>query len=406
MIKKLSFLFTLFSVFLVFMGSIAFADTKYLGYVGTSTVGQCTSYVYANIHSPNDYWELIKIGGNGTATLEMYTSSGSKIGEQSFTFTSTNWNATRTFSSTNVYSLRLCLDSGEEAFFMYGESSIPQTAIFDYTEPSFDPPGGEDPPGGDDDIDPCDGYLGDINPDCDPPGGGDDPPPGGGDDDPPPSDGGGGGLQCNVCEMFECPHWDEYMGKINEIIDGFPTIEDAIGRQTRDLEDAIDNQTDRIIYDGIGTPPSLPSVPSQPSPVDTHDFENDAPRMIENPDLDNSGYNLQDLKNNAPEIEFREDPTGGFDIVNPIDALPDPPDKFPIPGETESDWDENKPADNTLSPPTGPDVEYPTPPQPEVDEIGPPTPGEPVGEVPIPSTQTPIEGSYKYKTHPDNPDGV
>lgn len=318
---------------------------------------------------------------NGTITITWYDGSGSSLGSESFSATQiVNENAS-------------CNPSGGD-----------------------DPPGGgDDPPDdGGGDLDPCDGYLSHLYPQCpdyDPPDeGGEDPPPGGGDPpddggtDPPP-DGGGtepppsGGVECPVCDLFECPNWDDYMGKIDEIIDGFPSIEDAIRRQTRDIEDAIEEQTDRIEYDIVGQPPSLPSEPSMPSPPNTYGFENEAPVMEENPDLDNSGFTLQDLEDEAPEIEFREDPTGGFDIADPVGSLPAPPSTWPIPGETDAGEWEHNPTDEVVTP---------EPPQPDVEEVGPPAPGDSGGVIaPVPESN--IEGpdaSMNYKTHPDNPDGV
>ncbi|WP_458414534.1 hypothetical protein ACNQFZ_06615 [Schinkia sp. CFF1] len=408
MIKRLSFLIMVVCSFLVF---VEFAFASHVGYLGTSTVGGCApsgdTSLWANTATHSDYWTSIKIGGNGTATLQMLDSTGGVISQQSFTFTASSWNTTRTFSSTDVKGLKLCLDSGSEAFFMYGETSNPSdpTATFDYTTPTFDPtPGGEEPPpdGGGEVDDPCSGYLSDINPECpDYNGGGGDT---GGTEEPPPDDGGGttdpppsGGIECPGCEMFECPGWDDYMGKINDIIDGFPTITEAIA-----------GQTDTIKNEIVGQPPSLPSAPSDPAPVDTYDFENSAPEMMENPDLGDSGFTLTDIENDAPEIQFNDDPTGGFDIKDPVEALPDPPTEYPIPGETDAGEWEHNPTDE-VEKPQPPIVElhpYTPYPLPSDEGTAPPSPGDSGGSAPVPSTTTEIDGSYKYKTHPDNPDGV
>lgn len=400
MFKKLSFLVALFCSFLVFVQS-AFATN--VGYVGTSTVGGCTPYVWADATVNDDYWTSIQFGGNGSATLKMFDNTGGLITEQSYSFTASNWSATRTFSSTNVAGLKLCLNSGEEAFFIYGETSNPlsPTVTFDYTEPTFDDGGTEPPPDDGGTTDPCAGYVGDIDPACQEPPpdtGGTEPPPDTGGTEPPPDDGGTTLPPCPGCEMFECPGWGDYMGKVDEIIAGFPSIVDAIADQTDTIRDEI-----------VGQPPSLPSEPSQPAPVDTYDFENSAPAMTENPDLGGSGFTLTDLENEAPEIQFRDDPTGGFDIVDPVGALPDPPAAFPIPGETDAgEWDDNKPADSDVQTPAPPviPVEQTPPPEPSGGSTEPPSPGESGGSAPLPSTETSIDGSYKYKTHPDYPDGV
>lgn len=277
------------------------------------------------------------------------------------------------------------------------------------------PPGGDPPPGGggDEVEDPCSGYLSLINPECpdyqggggNPPPDGEDPPPGGG-DYPPPDDGGDLPPLCDGCAVFECPKWDDYMGKIDEIISGIPTIEQAIRRQTRDIEDAIINQTETFRNEIVGTPPSLPDAPAFPDLPDTYGFENEFPEFIENPDLTDAGFTLDDLEREAPEIPFRDDPTGGFNIVNPVEALPKPPKKFPIPGETDAgEWDKGKPESVIPKPPIVELHPYmPYPPQPDVEPVGPPTPGG-GGDAPVPGNEGP-DASMKYKTHPENPDGV
>lgn len=405
MVKKLRLLVIGFIAFLAFGESVLAVN---LGYMGTSAVGGCapsgsTTYLWADSTYHDDYFTSIQFGGNGTGTLQMVDGSGNLISEQSYTFTSTTWNYTKTFSGTDVKGLKLCLDSGSEVFFMYGELSNTNTptATFDYTTPTFEePPVEEEPPG---ENDPCEGYLGEINPDCPnyvPPDGGTDPPDDGGGTTDPPDDGTGGSTlpECPGCGMFECPNWSEYMGKVDEIIAGIPTITDAIAQQT-----------DIIKNDVVGQPPSLPSEPSQPTPIDSYNFENSAPAMTENEDLGSSGFTLTDLEEGAPVIEFREDPTGGFDIVDPVDALPAPPSALPIPGETDAgEWDNNKPAESEVVTPEPPIVEVdPTgPPVPSEESSEPPSPGDSGGGAPVPSTETPINSSMNYKTHPDNPDGV
>ena len=86
---------------------------------------------------------------------------------------------------------------------------------------------------------------------------------------------------------------------------------------------------DFIIGDAIGVA-HAPPVPSLPAPSIPNIFDvlngvderNPAkPTGTEDPQLGNSSFDANDIMNNAPVIQEREDPTGGFNIVNPLDTL-------------------------------------------------------------------------------------
>lgn len=120
-----------------------------------------------------------------------------------------------------------------------------------------------------------------------------------------------GGCE-GVCEFFKCPGWDKFVGHLYDIADY------AVG----DVE-----------------PPPVPNLPKPDIPnifdvLNKVDERNPAkPTGQEDPGLGTNTFNADDIKNGAGEIEFREDPTGGFNIVNPLDTLPDDGSEAPRPEE-------------------------------------------------------------------------
>lgn len=112
-----------------------------------------------------------------------------------------------------------------------------------------------------------------------------------------------------LCCIFDCPGWGEYLGFLSD---------DLVGTAT------------------------APPVPDLPAPDIPNIFEilNDVdqrnpakPTGYEDPGLGTSSFDENDIKNNAPEVEFREDPTGGFNIVNPLETLPEDGSTAPRPKE-------------------------------------------------------------------------
>lgn len=234
------------------------------------------------------------------------------------------------------------------------------------------------------------------------------------DPDPPPGEGG---------EWFEAPAWDEYMGKIDEIINKLPP--------PPNWDQVADTFYDRVVPRAIndlenmlGTAPLPPSIPAQIQPVTipkpskpvTTDYEdklNDSmPQMQVNPALDDAAFTADDVRNEAPVIEFREDESGGFDLPsgNPVDSLPELPFvDFPMPGMGDAgEWDHQ---------PIMPDNPFPM--QSEggsgggsIDPGVPPIPSSGRNEAPLPGQEynAPLPdgveiGVGNYKLHPDDEDG-
>jgi len=251
---------------------------------------------------------------------------------------------------------------------------------------------------------------------------------------------GGGGDDCGC--IFNTPGWDRYMGKVDQIINRIPsppnwqsvanTMRDTIvPRMVNDFGDLLGRAPSTPDLEVIRAPsqprtPSTPNAPSSPILSDRNITDSE-PSFNEPSGLDDSAFNLSDLKDDAEVIEFEEDPTGGFEISNPVDSLPElPSDDFPIPGETNAgDYGEHQPTEEDIEYPDAPvdegipipddppepddgDYDAPIPEQPE-NEV--PTPGDDFGDLPLPGGDydAPIpddgegypEGSHYYKDQPD-----
>lgn len=237
--------------------------------------------------------------------------------------------------------------------------------------------------------------------------------------------GGGNGEDNPCCALFDCPGWDEHMGMLRQIRDAIPpppnwqqvanTMRDTIVPRMIDDLGAL-----------LGNAPSPPAPPSdidltQPvrmgQPQDIPDYaerlNNQAPIMQDVPGLDDSGYSFDDIKNEAPEIQFREDPTGGFNIGNPLEMLPSIPSEPPIPGQGDAGEWHHEPQEPSLTTPVpegGGEVDVIAPPMPgnnndgrDPNENGPPIPdeGETIAPAPI-NNDVPMGN---YKRHPDDLDG-
>ena len=112
-----------------------------------------------------------------------------------------------------------------------------------------------------------------------------------------------------LCCVFDCPGWGAYLSFLSD---------DLVG---------------------TATAPPVPDLPAPDIPnifdiLNNVDQRNPAkPTGQEDPGLGASSFDENDIKNEAPEIEFREDPTGGFNIVNPLETLPDDGSTAPRPEE-------------------------------------------------------------------------
>ena len=80
-------------------------------------------------------------------------------------------------------------------------------------------------------------------------------------------------------------------------------------------------------------PPPMPNIFDVLNGVDAKN-QPDAPTGQNAPGLEDAGFTADDVKKAAPEIEFREDDTGGFNIIDPISNLPKDGSTAPRPKES------------------------------------------------------------------------
>lgn len=243
----------------------------------------------------------------------------------------------------------------------------------------------------------------------------------------PSCDSGGAGetptdKECDMCAIFECPGWDEYMAKLDSIKGAIPaapnwnevagTFRDTIAPQIKkDLQDVL-GSAPAPPSTPIGIPPRAPSLPDASTPnapsappalggVDDNGLT--APTGQEAPGLGDSGFSSDDIKKGAPNIQERPDPTGGFKITDPIAGLPsqdeftknipegektvDPGDPITEPKFEEPKYEMPKYQEPTFEMPTfdmptigGPNIDYDSAPSPSSggsSTPSPPMPGEP-----------------------------
>jgi hypothetical protein len=237
------------------------------------------------------------------------------------------------------------------------------------------------------------------------------------------SSGGGQGsspTECDVCEMFSCPGWDEYMNKLDDLKAAIPPPPNWTV-VAGNFRDAIVPKLVTDMENMLGSSPATPTPRPELPGLDNRGISTKVPQMESVPGLKESGFSSGDIQTQAPEIQFRQDPTGGFDLIqNPIDSLPSfPTDNLPKPGSTDSgEWGKNKPQQTTIPFPTAP-IETGDPvtgeipkPKESTGDTGntPPTPGDDTGAAPIPGGGSdggtdPSTKMKDYKPTPDSPDG-
>lgn len=129
-----------------------------------------------------------------------------------------------------------------------------------------------------------------------------------------------------MCCIFECPGWSDFMGFITD------TVTSAIG----------DISTPEV------EPLPGPVQPENPITPTVDKKQLPPPTGQEDPGLGDASFDANDLKS-GEEIPVREDPTGGFDIVNPMDQLEGTAKEAPKPKLE----DLQRPQPNTPKPGTG-----------------------------------------------------
>lgn len=103
-----------------------------------------------------------------------------------------------------------------------------------------------------------------------------------------------------ICCIFECPGWQQYLGTLYDVA---------------------------AFAVGTAEAPSVPELerPSMPNIFDIlNDVDQRNPTKPTGQDgMGDTPFDASDIKNGASEIPVREDPTGGFNIVDPLTTLPE-----------------------------------------------------------------------------------
>lgn len=220
-----------------------------------------------------------------------------------------------------------------------------------------------------------------------------------------------GGGECDICGIFDCPGWDQYMSKLDDIKNAIPPPPNW-HEVSNIFSDAIVprlvNESRVMLDDLLGRAPTPPvPPPQQQAPPDlprdpaVDDFVNQEPDM---PDVDVTGFDDDDIKKEAPELQYEEDESGGFDLFpDPLDL----PDVVPggDPGAYKRD-PEMMPAEFPGAPkdsggdvgsPGTPSEDYGSPGSPN-DNVGSPSnPNENIGAPGAPSDGNNLPGGYMPK---------
>ncbi|SEO80385.1 hypothetical protein SAMN04488134_11356 [Amphibacillus marinus] len=180
-------------------------------------------------------------------------------------------------------------------------------------------------------------------------------------------DGGGSGNDCGC--IFNTPGWSDYMDRIDDIINAIPSPPNW-QQVANTFRDTIVPRFISDLGDLLGHAPNPPSAPAF-----NHNLtgEIDAPRGQLPSGLDDAGFSADDIRGGAEEIEVREDPTGGFDILDPIGSLP-----------SQDEFKDNIPDEGDMIAPEVPEVDAEAPAAPEEQENIAPSPPDVGGTAPNP----------------------
>lgn len=324
---------------------MAFASN--VGYLGTTTT---STWVTPDATNLDDFWIDVTVGG-GSGQVIWYGLDGEEIGRSS---TPGTVNA-----PTHALSFKLHSLDGSEVYAIVAHSTNSNDSTVYFS-----------------------GSQG---------GGGDD---GGGDS--------GGTTNItnnyNVNNYYEVPGWSAYMDKLDEILQAIPPAPNwgQVANTFRySIVPAITSDMANLLGSApsTGTAPSghAPSAPNVGVPDTPADPDELSDRGIQVPTgqnaagLEDSSFTITDIKNQAPVIEEREDESGGFAILDPIDGLP-----------SQEEFMQHKPNEGTAALPANPkdpenyspnpqEQENPAPANPQEGENVAPNPSEGDNTAPNPS---------------------
>lgn len=301
-----------------------------LPYYGTTSESE--KFMWADPNKGNDEFTFVEYTSNSNnAEILMYetvSGSASLIGSQSLS------NGVNSFNfPANVSAVKLRSNDGGEVYLNYMESNNPISTQIYFEEPTTQP---------------------DPEPDPEP--------------DPGKSD-----CSCVV----DIPGWDNMMGKLDEIKSAIPPAPDW-QQVSETMRDTIVPAFRDEMEDMLGTAPEPPEQPIFNNPLESGI---DEPTGSLPNDFEESGFTANDLKADAEEIQFQEDPSGGFELLDPVGSLP-----------TQEEFKKNIPSEQDLQAPEVPDVTG-TAPEPPAQENIAPEPPDVTGTAPSPSVEDNIAPS-------------
>jgi len=306
------------------------ASSVTLPYYGTTSESE--KFMWADPNNGDDEFTFVEYTSNSNnAEILMYetvSGSASLIGSQSLS------NGVNSFNfPANISAIKLRSNDGGEVYLNYMESNNPVSTQIYFEEPTTQP-----------------------DPDPDP-----DPEPGTGD------------CSCVV----DIPGWGDMMTKLGEIKSAIPP-EPNWQQVANTMRDTIVPAFRREMEDMLGTAPEPPAPPV---------FNNPLTGGIDEPtgslpaDFEESGFTANDLKADAEQIQFQEDASGGFELLDPVGSLP-----------TQEEFKQNIPSEQDLQAPEVPDVTGTAPQPPEQENIA-PEPPDVTGTAPSPTEEDNIAPS-------------
>lgn len=191
----------------------------------------------------------------------------------------------------------------------------------------------------------------------------------------PPAEGG-----CELCKVFECPGFSEI------VLPGFKQV------------------GEELIGDTFAPP--VPDIPRPQMPnifdvLNNVDERNPAKPTGDDGFGNEDGFSANDVKQQAPTIPEQPDTTGGFDIVDPLDTLPDDGSTAPRPTEQVIEQDIPYPSQDEPTNAVEDDKSVPTPQDTTVDDTAAyPIPGADNASPPAPSGNATPPGYNDTATYP------
>lgn len=200
------------------------------------------------------------------------------------------------------------------------------------------------------------------------------------------------------CAIFDCPGWDEHLGKLDDIKNAIPPPPDwqKVSETFRDtIVPSLVSETKVMLSDLLGKAPEPPKPLPDLPPLNDHGIADKKPVMQ---DSGVKGFSESDVKQGAPVIPFEDDPTGGFNLgIDPVNNLPDV-----MPGGDPGIYkrDPKEPPATYPGKPKDSEINMGGAPKPSNGGGTPPTPGESGGTPPKPNDGVQLPGKPNDVTIP------